>query len=56
MFLEDLGDDGDCGIDGVGDNKDECLGSRRGDTSGQVMNDASIDLLSAVWVCYLYCF
>ena len=44
MSLEDFGDDGNCGVDGVGDDKDECLGSRRGDTSGQVMNDASIDL------------
>lgn len=48
MSLEDLSDDGDCGVDGIGDDKDECLGSRCGDTSGQVMNDASIDLL-AVW-------
>jgi hypothetical protein len=44
MFLEDLGDDGDCGVDGVGDDKDECLGSRRGDTNGQVMYDACVDL------------
>jgi len=44
MSLEDLGDDGNCGVDGVGDDKDECLGSRRGDTNGQVMNDASVDL------------
>jgi hypothetical protein len=27
MFLEDLGDDGDCRVDRVGDYKDECLGS-----------------------------
>jgi hypothetical protein len=44
MFLEDLGDNGDCRVDGVGDDKDECFGSRRGDANSQVMNDASVDL------------
>jgi hypothetical protein len=44
MFLEDLGDNGDCRVDGVGDDKDECFGSRRGDANGQVMNNASVDL------------
>ncbi len=56
MFLEHLGDDGNRGVDGVGDDKDECLGSRRGDTNGQVMNDAGIDLLAVRLSFYLYCF
>lgn len=46
MFLEDLGDDGDCRVDGVGDDKDECLGTGRGDTNGQVVNDSSVDLVT----------
>ena len=46
MFLEDLSDDGDCRVDGVGDDEDECLGTGRGDTNGQVVNDSSVDLVT----------
>ena len=46
MFLEDLSYDGDCRVDGVGDDKDECLGTGCGDTNGQVVNDAGVDLLT----------
>lgn len=44
MFLENLSDDGDSRVDGVGDNEDKRLGARLGDTGGKVANDASVDL------------
>ena len=46
MFLEDFSYDGDGRIDGVGDDQDECLGTGCGDTNGQVVNDAGVDLLT----------
>jgi hypothetical protein len=45
-FLEDLGNDGDGGVDGIGDDEDKCLRSCRCDTNGQIMDDAGIDLLT----------
>ena len=55
MSLENFSNDGNCGVDWVGDDEDKCLGSRRGDTSGQVMNDASIDLPVVRLSFYLQC-
>lgn len=44
MLLKDLRNDRDCGVDRVGDNKDEGLRGRSGDASGEVADDAGIDL------------
>jgi hypothetical protein len=45
-FLENLGNNGDGGIDRIRNNENKCLRSCRGDTNGQIMDDASIDLLT----------
>ena len=45
-FLEDLSNNGDGRIDGIRNNENECLRSCRGDANGQIMDDASIDLLT----------
>ena len=45
-FLEDLSNNGDGGIDRIRNNENKCLGSCRGDTNGQIMDDTSIDLLT----------
>ena len=45
-FLEDLSNNGDGGIDRIRNNENKCLRSCRGDTNGQIMDDASIDLLT----------
>ena len=42
--LEDLGGNGDGGVDGVGDDKDESLGAVLGDTLDQITDNAGVDL------------
>lgn len=44
VLLEHFSNDGDGRVDGVGDDKDECLGRDRGDSSSKVTNDTSVDL------------
>jgi hypothetical protein len=44
-FLEDLSNDGDGRIYGIRNDENKCLGSCRGNTKGQIMDDTSIDLL-----------
>jgi hypothetical protein len=44
-FFEDLSNDGHGRVDGIGDDKYKCLRSCRCNTNGQIMDDASIDLL-----------
>ena len=43
-FLEDGGNDGDCGVDGIGDNEDERIGGGTGDGGGKIANDACVGL------------
>lgn len=45
MLLEDLSDDGDGGVDGVGDDEDEGFGCCGGDTCGEIADDACVDLI-----------
>jgi hypothetical protein len=42
--LEDLGGNGDGGVDGVGDDQDESLGAILGDTLNEIADDAGVDL------------
>ena len=44
VLLEDLGDDGDGRVNGVGDDKDERLWRALRDTGGEVADDACVDL------------
>jgi hypothetical protein len=43
-FFEDFSNNGDSGIDGVGDDENKCPRGCGGDTDGQIMDDAGIDL------------
>lgn len=43
-FLEDLSDDGDSRVYGVGDDQDESLGSRGGDSGRKVLDNSGVDL------------
>lgn len=42
--LEDLGGDGNCGVDGVGDDKDVCLGAVLGNALNEALDNAGVDL------------
>lgn len=42
--LEHLGGNGDGGVDGVGDDEDECLGAVLGDALDEALDDAGVDL------------
>lgn len=42
--LEDLGGNGDGGVDGVGDDQDESLGAILGDTLNEIADNAGVDL------------
>lgn len=42
--LEDLGGNGDGGVDRVGDDEDQCLGAVLGNALDQVADDAGVDL------------
>jgi hypothetical protein len=44
VLFEDLREDGDSRVDWVGNHENESLGSCRGDTSGEITADASVDL------------
>jgi hypothetical protein len=44
LGLENLGRDGDCGVDGVGDDEDEGLGSDLGGDLDEALDNASIDV------------
>jgi hypothetical protein len=46
LFPEDLSNDGNSRIDWVGDDENKCPGRCCGNTNGEIMNDASIDLLT----------
>ena len=43
-LLQDLGDDGDGGVDGVGDDKEVSLRGDTGNSSGKVANDGGVGL------------
>ena len=43
-LLEDLSDDGNGGVDGVGNNKDEGIGGGLSNACCQILDDTSIDL------------
>ena len=43
-LLQDLGDDGDGGVDGVGDDEEVSLGGDTGNSSGKVANDGGVGL------------
>lgn len=45
LLFENLCNDGDGGVDGVGDDENECLGCVLCDASSKVADDASVDLL-----------
>ena len=45
-LLEDLGKDGDGGVDGVGDDQDEGLGASLGDGLSKSSADTSVDVLA----------
>jgi hypothetical protein len=44
VLFEDLGNDGDGGVDGVGDDQDKGLGANGSNTGCQIFDDASVDL------------
>jgi hypothetical protein len=44
VFLENLCDDGDGGVDGVGDDEDKGFGGGGGDAGSEVPDDAGVDL------------
>jgi hypothetical protein len=44
MLLKDLRNDRDCGVNRVGNNKDESLRGRSGNASSEVADNTSIDL------------
>lgn len=44
MLLEHLSNNGDGGVDRIGDNEDECFGGGCCDSGGKVFHDTSIDL------------
>ena len=43
-LLEDLSDDGNGGVDGVGNNKDEGIGGGLSNACCQILDDTGIDL------------
>jgi hypothetical protein len=42
--LENLGGNGNCGVDGVGDDEDECLGAVLDDALDETLDDTGVDL------------
>lgn len=48
MLLEDLSDDWDSGVNRVGDNEDECLGSSLSDSISKIADNSSIDLKNPI--------
>jgi hypothetical protein len=46
--LEDLGGNGNCGVDGVGNDKDVCLGAVLGNALDEALDDAGVDLEQVV--------
>jgi hypothetical protein len=46
--LEDLGGDGYCGVDGVGNDEDVCLGAVLGDALDKALDDTGVDLEQVV--------
>ena len=44
LLLEDLRNDGNRRVDGVRDDKDECLGGRGRDAGSEVADNACVDL------------
>jgi len=49
VLLEHFSDDGNCWVDGVGDDKDESFGGGFGDASSEIANDAGINLIDAIY-------
>ena len=43
-LLEDLGDDGDSGVDRVGDDEDEGVGGGLGNAGSKIPDDSGVDL------------
>ena len=54
-FLEDLSNDGDGRIYGIRNDENKCLGSCRGNTKGQIVDDTSIDLLPVRSLVFIHC-
>jgi hypothetical protein len=44
VLLEDLSNNGNSGVDRVGDNQDEGLGGMLGNTNSKITDDTSVDL------------
>ena len=51
MLLEDLTDDGNCGVDWVGDHQDKGTRAVPGHPLGEITDDTSVDLYSFFFFC-----